>query len=130
MMNMDELYAGYLADGMEGQMLRRGDSLYEGKRSKNLLKRKEFIDEEFVITSVNEGQGNWQGFAKSVSYIMPSGKTFDAGIKGNQAYCKALLAKAGKLVGSEATVRYQNLTSDGIPRFPVTYHIWEGRRDV
>jgi hypothetical protein len=31
---------------------------------------------------------------------------------------------------SEATVRFQNLTSDGIPRFPVVYHIWDGKRNV
>jgi DNA ligase-1 len=123
--HLDELYQGYLANGMEGQMIRKSDSLYEGKRSKNLLKRKEFQDAEFTITSVNEGVGNWAGYAKSVSYTTKDGLAFDAGIKGTQEYCKELLGKADKMVGKQATVRYQNLTPDGIPRFGVTYHIWD-----
>ena len=124
--HLDELYQSYLASGMEGQMIRKGDSLYEGKRSKNLLKRKEFQDAEFTITSVNEGIGNWAGYAKSVSYMTKDGLVFNAGIKGTQEYCKKLLAKADEMVGKQATVRYQNITPDGVPRFGVTYHIWNG----
>ena len=126
--HLDELYQGYLANGMEGQMIRKGDSLYEGKRSKNLLKRKEFQDAEFTITSVNEGIGNWAGYAKSVSYTTKDGLAFDTGIKGTQEYCKELLAKADKMVGKQATVRYQNMTPDGVPRFGVTYQIWDGTK--
>ena len=126
---MDELYAGYLADGQEGQMLRIGSSLYEGKRSKNLLKRKEFIDEEFTIVSLNEGQGNYTGYIKSLTLRNKAGKEFNSGIKGNQEYLLTLMSKELE-PNSEATVRFQNLTSDGIPRFPVVYHIWDGKRNV
>ena len=126
--HLDELYQGYLANGMEGQMIRKGDSLYEGKRSKNLLKRKEFQDAEFTITSVNEGIGNWAGYAKSVSYTTKDGLAFDTGVKGTQEYCKELLAKADEMVGKQATVRYQNMTPDGVPRFGVTYQIWDGTK--
>lgn len=127
--HMDELYAGYLADGQEGQMLRKGDSLYEGKRSKNLLKRKEFIDEEFTIIELTEGIGNYKGFIKSVKLRTKDGKEFSSGIKGNQEYLLELMSKT-LAPNSEATVRYQNLTAAGIPRFPVVYHIWDGKRDV
>jgi len=127
--HMDELYHGYLADGQEGQMLRKSDSGYEGKRSKNLLKRKEFVDEEFEIISLNEGQGNYQGMIKSLTLRNSAGKEFNSGIKGNQAFLLSLMTKTLE-PDSEATVRYQNLTSDGIPRFPVVYHIWDGKRDV
>lgn len=134
--HMDELYAGYLADGQEGQMLRKGDSLYEGKRSKNLLKRKEFIDEEYEVVAVIEGQGNWTGYAKAVTCLTASGQTFNAGIKGNREFCKKLLDESYpgngapfKYNGGEATIRFQNLSSDGIPRFPVMYHMWEGGRN-
>jgi ATP-dependent DNA ligase len=126
---MDELYAGYLADGQEGQMLRKGNSLYEDKRSKNLLKRKEFVDEEFTIVSLNEGQGNYTGYIKSLTLRNKDGKEFNSGIKGNQEYLLKLMSKELE-PNSEATVRFQNLTSDGIPRFPVVYHIWDGKRNV
>lgn len=127
--HMDELYQGYLSAGQEGQMLRKGDSLYEGKRSKNLLKRKEFIDEEFTIVELTEGKGNYQGLIKSIKLRNKDGKEFSSGIKGNQKYLLSLMSKT-LAPNSEATVRYQNLTADGIPRFPVVYHIWDGKRDV
>lgn len=125
---MDELYQSYLQEGQEGQMIRNGNSVYEGKRSKNLLKRKEFKDEEFTIIDIIEGQGNWTGYAKSVAYLNKDGNRFDSGIKGTQAYCKDLLENKDKYIGKTATVRYQNMTSAGIPRFPVTYHIWEDEK--
>ena len=60
---LDELYSQYTADGYEGQMV-RNNTVYENKRSKNLLKRKEFITEEFDVIEVLEGSGNWAGYAK------------------------------------------------------------------
>jgi len=124
--HLDELYQGYLAAGMEGQMIRKGDSLYEGKRSKNLLKRKEFQDEEFEIVSLNEGIGNYSGMVKSVSFVTDTGIEFDTGIKGNQDYLEELFKDPDSYVGKLATVRYQNLTPDGKPRFGVCYQIWDG----
>ena len=126
---MDQLYSEYLAAGMEGQMLRHGSSIYEGKRSKHLLKRKEFVDEEFTVIALNEGKGNYAGMVKSVSLMNDKGQQFDAGIKGNQAYLKSLM-NFSLQSDSEATVRYQNLTPDGIPRFGIVYKIWDGKRDV
>ena len=48
---LDELYSSYMTDGYEGQMIRL-DEKYENKRSKYLLKRKEFITEEFEVVSM------------------------------------------------------------------------------
>jgi len=118
---LDGLYGGYLESGMEGQMIRDGNSIYESGRTKSLLKRKEFQDAEYRIVHINEGQGNWAGYAKSVTFDLGDGTTFRAGIKGNQEFTKALLEDATAYAGQEATVRYQNLTPDGIPRFGVVY---------
>ena len=127
---MDQLYQGYLEAGQEGQMLRIGSSLYEGKRTKSLLKRKEFQDEEYEVVAVVEGQGNWTGYGKAVTCKLANGETFNAGIKGDREFCKQLLVNADKHVGSDATIRFQNLSSTGVPRFPVMYHMWDGKRDV
>tara|TARA_Y100000310_G_scaffold338053_1_gene426688 strand:- start:3829 stop:4950 length:1122 start_codon:yes stop_codon:yes gene_type:complete len=131
--DLDRLYAEYLADGQEGQMIRNGNSLYEGKRSKHLLKRKEFLDEEFKMTGIEEGIGNWAGYAKKVVCELANGTVFRAGIKGNQEYCEALLKRAyvnGEFAfpDCEVTVRYQNKTPDGIPRFPIAQAIHETER--
>ena len=60
---IDLMYGEYTEAGYEGQMIRQ-NTAYESKRSKNLLKRKEFITEEFEVVNVEEGNGNWSGYAK------------------------------------------------------------------
>ena len=60
---IDVMYGEYTQAGYEGQMIRQ-DAVYENKRSKGLLKRKEFITEEYEVVEVHEGQGNWAGYAK------------------------------------------------------------------
>jgi len=117
--NHDEInkyYEKFLKDGYEGQIVRLNEP-YENKRSKNLLKRKEFLDTEFPIIEISEGQGNWAGYAKSVTCSLPSGTKFNAGIKGDQEFTKQLLKDKDKY--KFVTVKYFTPTPDGIPRFPV-----------
>jgi DNA ligase-1 len=124
---LDEEYAELLADGYEGQMVRL-NTKYENKRSKSLMKRKEFIDEEFEIIEILEGQGNWAGYAKSVMCKTKNGVVFSAGIKGNQEFTKELLHR--RPVPKTATIRYQNMTPDGSLRFPIAVAFYENERDV
>lgn len=125
--DLDELYAQYMSQGYEGQMVRIPGKDYENKRTKQLLKRKEFKDEEFEIVSVDEGLGNWAGYAKTVTVKLNdgSGRVFGSGVAGTQEFTKALLAEREALVGTQVTIKYQNLTPDGIPRFPVAVKFWK-----
>lgn len=129
---LDEAFGRFLSLGYEGQMVRL-DGPYECKRSKLLLKRKEFEDQEFPVLAVEEGLGNWAGYAKRIILSLPDGRTFGAGVKGDQTFTKQLLLSARSEKGAPrlATVRYQNLTPDGIPRFPVAvdFHYGAGRVD-
>ena len=84
------MYGEYTEAGYEGQMVRQ-NTAYECKRSKNLLKRKEFITEEFEVVNVEEGNGNWSGYAKRFVLKMSNGTTFSSGIRGSQAKLKELL---------------------------------------
>lgn len=119
---MDEIYGSYLEDGYEGQMI-RVDGPYEcNKRSKFLLKRKEFVDEEFTICDVREGIGNRQG-CPVLECITEDNKLFRAALKCNVTRQKSLFAAREELIGEQATVRYQNMTKDGVPRFPVAVAI-------
>jgi ATP-dependent DNA ligase len=118
----------FVGKGFEGAMIRVPDSEYQNKRSKSLLKFKKFLDAEFVISDVEEGVGNRAGMAGKLILIMKNGSTFGAGIKGNEGYYKQLLRDKSKLIGKLATVRYQELTADGVPRFPVVVDV--GRFDV
>ena len=120
----------YLESGYEGQMLRVSKSLYEGKRSKNLIKHKEFEDEEFQIVSIEEGKGNWAGAAKRVEIRLKDGTTQFSGVRGSFDMLKELLYNANDYIGTDVTVRYQNKTEDGKLRFPVIVAFWKGKRDL
>jgi DNA ligase-1 len=120
--NEDEMLAckeRWIEEGYEGIMLRNIDSPYEGKRSYNLQKFKDFIDDEFEIIGVNEGNGKLAGHAGSFTFKMKSGNTFDAKMIGSTSRLKDLFEHQSKCIGKMATVRYQNLSADGNPRFPV-----------
>lgn len=110
----DLSYGAAIEAGYEGGMFRL-DTPYEQKRSKSLLKRKEFIDEEFEVVSIEPGQGNWAGVAKRVTCRLPDGRTFGAGIKGSRDRAAELLHETHKVV----TVKYFCLSPDGVPRFPI-----------
>lgn len=115
---LDLAFSSYVEAGYEGQMVRL-DLPYENKRSKNLLKRKEFITREFRLTGIFAGNGNWSGVAKRVVFQLDDGRDCGGGVRGNRDAMKALLARAESLVGKQVTVRYFGLTPDGVPRFPV-----------
>lgn len=122
--DIDELYGMYTSDGYEGQMIRQ-NTAYEGKRSNNLLKRKEFITEEYKVIEVHEGQGAWTGYAKRLTLELPDGRTFSSGIRGSQAKLKELLDNPNI---DWATCRYFELSNDGVPRFPVVIDYGVGKR--
>lgn len=114
---LDVLYESYLEAGFEGQMVRE-DQSYQNKRSKFLLKRKEFVDEEYEIVNVVEGTGNRAGTAGFMEFYTKTGKPFKSNIKGEFSYLSQLLKDKHSLIGKRATIKYFNLTPDKIPRFP------------
>ena len=115
--HLDELYADYVEVGYEGQMIRL-DAPYENKRSPKLLKRKEFVDEEYKILGYEEGKGNRAGTVKHFEFENKNGKKFNSNIKGTFEYMAELLERGDECVGKMATIKYFNLTPDGVPRFP------------
>ena len=123
---LDEMYASYMSDGYEGQMVRL-DEKYECKRSKSLLKRKQFITEEYEVLSVEEGLGNWSGHIKRFILRMPDGTECGAGVRGTQVQMKELFES--NVTPTWATLRYFGLTPDGVPRFPVVLDYGVGERD-
>lgn len=115
---LDALYSKYLDEGFEGQMVRTRNGLYENKRSKNLLKRKTFLDGEFELVDLQEGRGNLTGIAARAILKTKEGIQFEAGMIGSHEYCADLLRRKAEVIGQMATVVYQNLTPDkGVPRF-------------
>lgn len=131
---IDELYGRILEEGYEGIMIRIDEPYEPGCRSKSLIKRKEFFDEEFEIVDIIEGTGNWNGKAKAVKFKAHPGddRSYDdlpkAGIRGDEAQMTELLRNKGKYIGGEVTVRFPNKTPGGDPRFGVAVAFYEGKR--
>ena len=108
-------------NGYEGVMLRDDGGLYEcGKRSGGLLKYKRFLDAEFVIVGHEEATGKDAGTVVLVC-ATKDGNIFNVRPMGTLQHRARMLAdaKVGRLKGKQLTVKFQELTPDGIPRFPV-----------
>ena len=112
-------YHNFMSQGYEGIMIRDGDGLYQTKkRSKHLLKYKEFKDDEFEIIGAKQGSGNEEGCVVW-KCINKHGKEFDVRPNGSFEDRKRMYVQRKNIIGKLLTVKYQNLTIDGIPRFPV-----------
>ncbi|EJC98107.1 DNA ligase/mRNA capping enzyme [Fomitiporia mediterranea MF3/22] len=100
-------------DGGEGLMLREPGSQYVGSRSSTLQKVKTFHDAEAKVTGYVPGKGKHQGVMGALKCVMASGKTFNVGT----GFSDKQRAKPPKIC-SIITYRFQELTLDGVPRFP------------
>jgi hypothetical protein len=56
-------------------------------------------------------------------YQTKEGKPFKASPKFNWEECTKMWNERESLIGKSATVKYFNLTPDGIPRFPYTIQV-------
>lgn len=128
----ENAYEDALEEGYEGLMLRDREAVYQvGKRSKFLLKWKDFETKEFKLLRIEEGNGNWKGLAKRVVVELEDGTENEAGLRGNQAFAKELLDNADHYCKGEATIRFmRQRTPDGKLRAPVAIDFHpEGRKD-
>ncbi len=131
--HLNQLMGQSLELGYEGGIGRLDLGPYVQKRSWQVLKIKEFDDAEFEVAAIEEGKGNYTGYAKRAKLWIPGAdrtggptakNTFGAGIKGGLSkFNKDLLANPESQ--KVATVRYFGVSNDGIPRFPVVT-VWHG----
>lgn len=109
---------------MEGTMIRFGTDGYQvDKRSKKLLKVKEFHDAEFKVIGYEEGKPYIRGdevFQVPVWICeTEDGGNFNVTASGNM-YEKAMQwDEKEDLVGEMLTVKYHNMSKDNIPQLPV-----------
>ncbi len=118
-------HKSYTKDGYEGTMIRNPKMKYEiGKRSYSLLKLKDFVDAEYKIVDVVDGAGSDVGLA-IFELETDAGNRFNCRPEGTQSSRAELFNARKELVGKFLTVRYQELSKDGIPIFPVGVSIRE-----
>jgi DNA ligase-1 len=118
-------FTEYIQEGYEGIMLRNKKGLYVNNRSHDLQKYKEFEEDEFVIVGFEEARGRDAG---SVIWICATktGEKFDCRPIGSLEHRSELFRNASTHIGKMLTVKFQELSENGIPRFPSGKAIREG----
>ena len=116
----------YIEHGFEGIIIRNGNGIYKNSksRSNDLQKFKLFKDDEFEIVNFEEGDGQDKGTVIWVC-ITKDKKKFRVRPKGTIDERKKYFIEGNKKIGKKLTVKYQEMSEDGIPRFPIGLRIRE-----
>ena len=112
-------------DGYEGIMARNIQSEYLfGYRSKDLLKVKRFLDDEYEIVDFTHGTSIE---LECIVFVCKTkdDQTFSVRPVGTHEERKVMYINGASYIGKMLTVKYQELSNDGVPRFPVGLHIRE-----
>ena len=122
---LDAFEAKMVELGYEGVMVRNASGRYmQGHRSYDLQKMKRFEDAEYSIVDVVEGTGIETGCAIFVC-ATKDGQEFRVRPTGTHEQREAWFKMKSSLIDRELTVKFQGLTDDGLPRFPVGLHLRE-----
>jgi ATP-dependent DNA ligase len=113
----DSVHKRFIAQGYEGTMYRDLDAPYIHGRTKALQKRKDFIDEEFVIIGHKLAVDQHEGCV--VWEVQVGDRTCEVTPAWPLERRRAVATVAESYYGKKLTVRYQELTADGSLRFPV-----------
>lgn len=108
---LDEIIKG----GGEGVVARSPDLIYEDKRSDKILKLKKFKDSECEVIAINKGNGKYKNMMGSLTCKdLNTGEIFKIG-SGFSNEIRKNPPKIGEII----TYKFQNLTNNNKPRFPV-----------
>lgn len=109
----------YVRQGYEGVIIRNKKGVYKfDNRSADLQKYKEFIDSEFEIIGGRCSDGGLHDGCV-VFECVTEGGTFEVYPRGSLDQRREMFDNLDKYVGKMLTVRYQQLSEDGIPIFPI-----------
>jgi DNA ligase-1 len=112
---LKEFHSRNIELGYEGTMYRKINGQYqENYRSYDLLKYKDFLEQEFEIVGGRDGEGKEEG---QVIFICKTaeGKEFSVRPKGSKAVRTAWFNDLENLKGKMLTVRFQEWTEYNIP---------------
>jgi hypothetical protein len=112
-----------IKDGYEGAIIRNADAPYEpNRRSSQILKLKEFFDDEFKIVDVIEGKGKTAIF---VCETHKSQQEFKCNFKATDERKKQMLLFKANYINKWLRIEHEGMYDNGKPRCPVGVHIFE-----
>ena len=104
----------------EGIVVRNGEAPYIDKRTSQALKVKSFDDAECKVIGFNKGKGKYKNLVGSLACKMNNGKIINIG-----SGLSDELRKNPPKIGIIITFKYQGLTKNKKPRFPVFLKVRE-----
>lgn len=119
--NIESSHISNINNGYEGSILRNADGIYKPKfRSYDLLKYKNFDDDEFEIVGITSEVDTSGNNENLIVWICKNkdNKTFNVQSKGTKKERQDLFKIGKNFIGSKLWVQYFGFTNDGIPRFP------------
>ena len=129
--DLEDCLDHFIDGGYEGIILRLDNFPYEHRRSQSLIKYKRFHDEEFEIVDFKEGQGKNMGTPTYICTIKPGHACnkycFSVTAPGDYDEKRQQFNNIHKYIGRQLTVKYQEKTNAGIPRFPIALGFKEDR---
>lgn len=102
----------WVQEGFEGAIARQADATYQyGKKNKNMVKVKEFQDDEFEIVGIKMGLRG----AEDMCFIckLPNDNTVDVKPMGSKELKEEYCANMKDLIGKKLTVKFFNYTEEG-----------------
>jgi ATP-dependent DNA ligase len=113
--------------GYEGLILRQNDCSYEtGKRSKSLIKVKQFLDDEFKITGMHLSKDG----LPMLNLITDKGVTFKATVPGSMEQKHAYYADIEKTVKKWVRLEFSQWTKDDVPFHPTATDILNHKHEL
>ena len=110
----------YTKEGYEGVIMRNTQGKYEPKiRSPNLLKLKKYMDEEFEIIGFSAPNSGSEHGCVIWTCRAQNGRSFNVKPLGNLEDRRYQFEHGKDYLGKKLTVKYQELTNNGVPRFPI-----------
>lgn len=128
--DIDKFHNLFLENDYEGTMVRKRangarrdtkefeKSCYACKRCKNILKYKNFLDEEAICVDVKDSKGNEKGCAMLIVKDV-RGNIFSLRMRGTFEMRRQWLLNPSMVVGKPITFKYTSLTKKGKPFQPV-----------
>lgn len=127
----EQMFAHYKLLGYEGMMYRQADAPYgipglctnKQNRWNYLLKRKDWLDDEFEVIGTEPGEGKYEGMCGSLVFAMPNGKQFTAGSGLSDREREDF--QSNPPLGRIVTVKYEMLSDSGVPLKPTILEVHE-----
>lgn len=110
----------FLSEGYEGAMVLPDIAYYLGRKTNAMMKFKTMLSMDCKVIGTYEGTGKYAGSLGGLNVIQEDGKTAcSVGSGFDDAERSKIYADPVSVLARTVEIRYQNLSDDGVMRFPI-----------